>query len=181
LLVSGTDGAIRFIDATTADRQEIRLRRRQRESSESVVQLQCPDAILSLALSASGNELVAGFAGGAQVWNRDARDVNLWREGARIEAETGIYRTLIYSSADASNQHGIVVTGDLHGNVRYWHLATGEPIGPPLPNQGMVTMLLLDDQRDGTPSVLAGTISGSIRRWPLPTGATGRARWVIGR
>ena len=76
---------------------------------------------------------------------------------ARLETDSGITRAHIWPDRQ------LVATGDFQGHVRFWHVATGEPIGPPLANQGMITVLLGSDA-----DVLSATSSGSIRRWPLP-------------
>ncbi len=155
ILTAGTDGKVQFWNRETGDAIKI--------NGKSNC-LEHPDAILCAAYSEDGSILAVGFAGGVQIWRRD-KDVD-WQSDTRIDAQTGILRVHVWPERE------LVATGDLHGNVCFWHWATGEPIGPSLPNQGLITMLI---PWEGD-HVLCGSSSGRIRRRPLPSAVSWKVK-----
>ena len=143
VLTAGADGQVRFWNG---------------ETGESIgTPLPHPAAVLCAAYADDGLTLAVGLVGGGQIWHRESVDAD-WQRGKPLETETGVA-----PGSASGRERQLVATGDFQGNVRFWHVATGEPIGPPLANQGMVTVLIGSDA-----DVLSGTSSGSMRRWPLP-------------
>jgi hypothetical protein len=142
VLTGGNDGQVRFWRWATGEELE---------------PLSHPDAVLSAAYSQDGKVLAVGFGGGGQIYRRN--NVNQpWKNLSQFEAETGITRILVWPERE------LVATGDLHGNLRFWHMMTGQPIGPVHPSPGVVTLLVPAD----ADHILVGTSMANVRRWALP-------------
>ena len=142
MLIVGADGNVMFCDCVSGEPRGESLRH--------------PAAATCAAYAEDGLTLAVGLVVGGQLWYRRSKTDD-WKPGARLEGESETLRIVVWGPRQ------LVATGDLQGNVRFWHAGTGEPIGPPLANQGMVTVLI-GSQDD----VMSGTSSGSIRQWPLP-------------
>ena len=89
------------------------------------------DGRLIVTPSNDGNIRIYDFAGGRRST----------RCGATVSGRSSRF------NSDAS----LVVTGGIHGKVTIWRVATGKPIGPPIPPGGKVVYACSGGRRDSTP------------------------------
>ncbi len=124
-----------------------------------------------LAFSADGETLVAGGRSGRVcMWDVEKRELRPW--GVGQEHHRGEVLGVGFSP-----DRRTLLTGGADGRARFWDVATGLPLGPPLPHAGPVLSVAF---RDDGGAVLTGCQDGQAYRWrpPLPpaTGTPGELR-----
>jgi WD40 repeat protein len=119
--------------------------------------LEHPDAVLSVVFGPGGKNIVTGYVGGAQLWERNA---DKWEHaGAPFDHAAGIF------SVACCPDGRMILTGGTDRTARLWDALTKKQIGPSLPHEGLVSTVRFS--RDGR-TILTASHDGTSRLWETP-------------
>jgi WD40 repeat protein len=125
------------------------------------VQLEHPEAVLSMALSPDGKTLLTGCRDGTtRLWG-------LFQEHKRLSEIKQVHPvTAVAFYPQPGPESNWILTGFRDGSLKTWDTKTGFPIGPTFRHNTMIQSLhLLDRGR----VVMSTSSDRNIRFWRLPT------------